>query len=75
MATPSKNLVVTRFDGLFLDYVLSMFGVGLLLRSFGNQRELLFPLGGGWAVVSGLLVAAMGLKTAPKAPDASSTKM
>jgi hypothetical protein len=55
-----QPLKIDRRSGLFLGYVFATFGAGMLLMGVGG-RDLLFPVGGGFFVVSGVALATFGL--------------
>ncbi len=55
-----QPLKIDRRNGLYLGYVFAMLGAGMLLMGVG-KRDLLFPVGGGFFVVSGVALALFGL--------------
>jgi hypothetical protein len=61
-----------RFDrssGLLLGYMFGMIGTGLILEGFA-KRDLVFPVGGGFFVLSGIALALVALKE-PHQPRAA----
>src|SRR5438045_1485922 len=59
--TDSQPVKLDRRSGLLFGYVFAMVGASMILAEIG-KRNLMFPVGGGFFVVSGIALALVGLK-------------
>jgi hypothetical protein len=62
--TERPTITVDRASGLFLAYAFTMFGAGTLLMGFGSH-DLVFPLAGGFAAISGIAISIFSLAFSP----------